>query len=280
MSASADALRRPGAALAHKNAKIHTDIYTNGTGLYACARFSVNSQGRLVRDGNHPSGALLISSVTDEDGRQKLTFTNHFGEKLLERSVISSGNYADTYFVYDAHGRLRYMLSPRRLPKSALQIRTWSTTNSVIDALAYYYEYNALGTVTMKKLPGRESIIYLCDKDYQPVMSQDGNQRQRGAWSYTLCDALRRPCVQGETVLTAEQARNAAKSMPTVMPSSSAESFGYSWLHQFPVDPFPAESADVVTHYDNYNFLSALPTDVAKDMAFTSTREPLIIPLL
>ena len=261
---------RPGTIFRQTGTKIFSRLYVNGSGLYNCASFAVNASGALVRSGNRQAGTLLVSSVTDEDGRQRLTFTNLFGQKILERSVISSGQYADTYYIYDSLGRLRYMLSPEASAEiCASSSGTWTTAHPAVGELAYYYEYDASGTLTMKKLPGCDPVIYLCDKEHQPVLSQDGNQRARNAWTYTLRDALKRPCLQGEVVLTEQKAREFVRKVPTVFRQNSAQStYCYNWLRNLNLDPVNADNVDVAYLYDDYDFLDAQPANVASDMAY------------
>ncbi|MDE7377281.1 MAG: hypothetical protein K2N16_10595, partial [Muribaculaceae bacterium] len=88
------------------------------------------------------------------------------------------------------------------------------------------------------------------DSEGTPVFTQDGNQRARGAWSYTILDGHKRPALQGEAVMTATQAREAASAGPVAVRSASSPC-GYEVQGQFqPSDPA------IATYYDDYGFCS------------------------
>lgn len=57
-----------------------------------------NAGSTLSGDGIWEEGALSIESVTDEDGKTTMTFTDMYGNTVLERKVVDKGKFCDTYY--------------------------------------------------------------------------------------------------------------------------------------------------------------------------------------
>ena len=62
---------------------------------------------------------------------------------------------------------------------------------------SYSYEYDFLHRCIYKKLPERDAIYYIYDYSDRQVLSQDGEQRVRGEWAFSLSDELNRPVLTG-----------------------------------------------------------------------------------
>ena len=62
---------------------------------------------------------------------------------------------------------------------------------------SYSYRYDFLHRYIYKKLPERDAIYYIYDRGSHQVFSQDGEQRARGEWSFSLSDEFSRPVVTG-----------------------------------------------------------------------------------
>ena len=67
----------------------------------------------FVVTGTHPAATLHKTVATDEDSASVTLFTDALGKTLLERRAAGDGQYADTYFVYDAKERLTTVVSPQ-----------------------------------------------------------------------------------------------------------------------------------------------------------------------
>lgn len=256
-----DEVRRPGPFLHVSADPLRNGIYVSEkTGLYGCRVYRCDLSGVLTLasgTAGNASGRYIISSVTDEDGRQVLTFTDFLGNCILERRVLSDTEYADTYFVYDGLGRLRHMLSPecsRRLELSGKS--RWESGSEPLAGLGYYYGYHPLsGAVTVRRLPGRERIVSVCDTEGVPVLTQDGNRRARGVWGYSIRDSHGRAALVGELTMTVTPTESTV-GLPVAMRDNSVTSIGYR------VDGagFTVTASSVLTacYYDDYGFLSPL----------------------
>ena len=146
-----------------------------------------------------PSGSLLVSRTEDEDGRTQWVFKDMRNLVVLERRLAEASQgdtpatYADTYYLYDDAGQLIAVLPPELSAYFADGSWSGSTeTAPKVEGFAYQYRYDARGRMIAKKLPGAAWTYYIYDKGDRLVLTQDGNQRARGEWSFRLQDILGR----------------------------------------------------------------------------------------
>jgi len=146
-------------------------------------RYQVSGSGSLVENGYYAVNSLSILEVTDEDGKTKQTFSDLFGNKVLERRDVDN----DTYYVYDNIGHLRYVLSPSYQECSDLQ------------KFGYEYRYDKYGRCVWKRLPGCEYQQMWYDAADNLMFSQDGEQRKKGLFVFYLYDKMKREVLMGTT---------------------------------------------------------------------------------
>lgn len=196
----------PGRAWHAANRKTTTEYSTNTTN--SVRRYTATSGSTVLSStGYYNAGALVRTTVTDEDGKTRTVYIDLFGNTILERSAADN----DTYYVYDDMNRLRSVLSP--CASELLDTNgSWNmASDSVLLRYAYHYEYDGRGRVVSKKLPGVEKTLIRYDSDDRPVLSQNGNQRAQTSpkWSYRIYDAFNRVTESGEctdTLLTGRTA--------------------------------------------------------------------------
>ena len=208
---------------------------------------------------NYPNNTIRVDERTDEDGRKLSVFTDAFGQILLERHHLGVNSFADTYFCYDSAGRLIVVLPPElssQFPTpGATSQSLYLSTSTLLQRYGYFYRYDDKGQMIAKKLPGADWIYYIYDKGGRLVYSQDGNQRQRGEWSFTLSDRQGRECMRGTIEKTlspfTDPLGNVNVFVQRNCPSTDMQDYGY-----LPVN-FDLLGADVlvVNWYDDYNFL-------------------------
>ena len=207
-----------------------------------CSLYLIDDNDALIRRGDYRSGELQVTKATDEDGKPTYTFVDKQGRTLLTR--LGRGNQqADTYFVFDRFGRIRYVLPP--------MINDEISAGN-LDLYAYQYLYDSFGRCISKKLPGCAAIRYVYDKADRVILSQNGNQSQKKEWTFTFYDN------QGRLSLTGLCSFNDPPSLDNSIVRAyrtTAEKDGV--LHSgYEVEHFPYTLSSLlqVNYYDDYNF--------------------------
>lgn len=138
----------------------------------------------------------LCTRSIDEDGCTRAEYTDFRG-----RLMISETSQGKTYYVYNGKGDIKYVLPPAL---SAYIVSTYGyesenidDTDDMMQKYAYIYRYDNLRHCIYKKLPGCAPVYYVYDKTGNCILTQDGNQRLRGEWSYNIPDKFGRPCISG-----------------------------------------------------------------------------------
>ena len=232
----------------HTNAKgkVMEAWMNESSGALSCRKYAVAADGSLSALGTWPMGSLRVAVVTDEDGRTVSTFTDGEGRIVLERRDVN----ADTYYIYDSRGQLRYVLPPEA---SARLAQGDESTAGIIESLCYSYAYDGLGRCVEKTLPGCEPIHMRYDRGGRLCLRQDGNLRGEGRWKVTLRDRY------GRTALTALAKVARSEAVDTLLLcarfTGSGALGGYildEALDGVLTDLEPQE----VYYYDSYDFLS------------------------
>lgn len=257
---------RPGSLLA--SSPVTVKKYVNdGSAAFRAIRFGVGADGSLVNGGLWPDGMLMAGKTVDEDGRTLIEFADPHGRTVLSRRLVTAGDYADTYYVYDGYGDLRYIVPPLasdELSSESKAEMSWSTADDVVDRYCYYYEKNILGQVTLFKQPGREATIYRYDALNRLTLTQDGNQRANSMWTFTFSDGFGRTVATGEISLAGDEAAAVLADSHVARFTGTGDVGGYAidGNTAFPDDYF---AADAVSYYDNYDFI---PADRASDLGY------------
>ena len=250
------------------NHPVSTDYLTNTvTGPFVCKLYKLNNSEMLVQSGNHSGGSLYVNKVTDEDGNPSYSFVNVLGQTVLTRQTYAGETY-DTYYVYDDFGNLRFVLPPAYQDTPELSL------------YGYRYKYDTRNRCIEKALPGCQPIYYIYDRADNPILSQDGIQRTKNEWSFTLYDMLGRVVVTGFIQTQSSRELLADKYKETLFRASLTQNcspdlnkkdnlFGYetSVLSGYGVKVL------IVNYYDRYDFLSFelfryRDMDYVKDISF------------
>ncbi len=202
-------------------------------------RYVLGQDGKPEERGAWKSGALMGERHVDEDGKSSTVFTNLFGEKVLERHVISDGVFADTYYVYDNLGQLRFVLPPMcdlRLGK-----------DQSLKAYAYEYRYDGHSRLVYKRLPGCEPTQYWYDNHGRVVFTQDGELLKRGLCRFTLYDSHGRLVLQGTC---GDKPRHVPSGVVSLSSSDGICHSGYEGDVSL-----TSPKVERINYYDDYNFL-------------------------
>ena len=262
----------PGEAWHLAGKGVKSNYYTNaesvGTDSLHCIRFGFSLSGNtgitFTRDNLWPSGSLTVDRTEDEDGRTLWVFKDMRDLVVLERRLAEAATnsagavYADTYYLYDDAGRLTAVLPPEL--SAYFGWGNWpgiSETAPKVEGFAFQYRYDARGRMIAKKLPGAAWTYYVYDKGDRLVLTQDGNQRERGEWSFRLQDALGRECLTGTMAGSYDAFADPLGSVQVRAIRNHGDG-DYGSLHDYSVEglSLPADAeALTVNWWDDYSFL-------------------------
>ncbi|WP_307756583.1 DUF6443 domain-containing protein, partial [uncultured Alistipes sp.] len=167
--------------------------YRQGEGRGIDQAYGLNGEGEVLRivigeaqdrtitvDGTYPAAALQKTVVTNEDGAVSQTFTDPEGRILLSRQMISEGNYADTYFIYDSHNRLAWAISPEGSQALAQGV-SYAIDSELANKYCFRYIYDGSGNVKARHIPGRAAEYVTYDAAGRIETMQTGAMREQGA---------------------------------------------------------------------------------------------------
>lgn len=232
-------------------------LYLTNTanGELSCIHFAITGSGLttgIARKGMYQPGELYVIRMINEDGNKSYEFKNKLGQVVLTRQMDGTDHF-DTYYVYDDLGRLCYVFPPALADDNYSTHR--GTQNTDREKYAYSYWYDSRGRCIRKQLPGCTYINYVYDKADQLIFTQDGEQRKRAEWTFSIPDAFGRPVLTGTCKNTISDIQNYlsdAVVRATAKFDNTAAYKGYN------ISGVSLTSATILTanYYDNYGFLN------------------------
>ena len=237
----------PGEVMRSENICVRHSYRTNAAG--SVRKYADNGTGVTLL-GFYAAGDLASVLSTDEDGKTVEVFRDRLGRTVLERR----GGLADTYYIYNAAGRLSHVLSPQY------------DTDSDFGLYGYRYRYDARRRVIEKKLPGCGETRYWYDNGDRMTYMQDVRLRERGRYRFVFYDRLGREAIQGTC-------------------GNFSDGGGYGFVDYSPQEASGGSLCgsgyvpgthnvtdarlEACTFYDNYQFLSspAVPEQVRAELA-------------
>ena len=139
---------------------------------------------------------FLCTRTVDEDSCWSAQYTD-----LNGRLMISETSQGKTYYMYDPKGDVTHVfppiLSEYLVSHYGYDSEFFYDNDAMIQKYGYIYHYDKQRRCIYKKLPGCEPVYYVYDSTGACILTQDGNQRQRGEWSYSIPDRFGRPCLSG-----------------------------------------------------------------------------------
>ncbi len=188
--------------------------------------------------GFYAEGSLRVTTTENEDGRKLSIYTDRDGKKILERR----GPDNDTYFVYDNFDRLRAVLMPGY------------QTNPDLQQQAYLYQYDLVGNMISKTLPGCSPIRYWYDCHNRCIAEQDGELLKRGGlYRFKLYDCIGRIAIVGITETDPSNILNGFVKYEENVSGISCTN--YSELVSNTIN-ITVNQIETINYYDDYKFLS------------------------
>ncbi|RYD97103.1 MAG: hypothetical protein EOP54_11920, partial [Sphingobacteriales bacterium] len=164
----------PGLARTGQNRGVKTSLVFNKAAqgvlntpeqaAYNIRAWDINSNGLPVSTATYAAGSLNGTLTTSPDGAYKWVFSDKDGKPVYEASllqqktivsppnVITTYEYAYTYYVYDEKGQLRFVLPPKAV--SYARSNGWNISSGVLAELCFAYAYDAKGRQYAVHKPG------------------------------------------------------------------------------------------------------------------------------
>ena len=183
------------------------------------------------------------------------------GRVLLTRQM-NGGEAHDTYTVYDNYGNVCFVLPPLAAD-SLTAVQSYAESHPVLQKYAYIYHYDKYNRCIYKKLPGCDPVYTIYDAADRPVFTQDGEQRKRNEWSFSIPDGFGRVVLSG---ICKNQPAYGAESTPldTVV-VKAVWANEENPLKGYRLEGITLSSPTVlsVSYYDSYDFLgkNGIPDD-------------------
>jgi hypothetical protein len=215
-------------------------------------KWSVGSNGDILKSDSYPAGKLLKNITFDEDNNKSVSYTTTQGLTVLKRNVLNEQNletYLDTYYVYNDLNLLVCVIMPNAN----------TSQNTFTDfANAFRYKYDGKRRMVEKYLPGTEPVYYVYNKADKLVLEQDGNLRGgiNKVWKFYKYDVFGRMINEGTYGYSGSRESlqqtldNSTNRLYEIKePGDFAYEYGYSH------EAFPGNvRANFVYYYDYYDF--------------------------
>lgn len=253
---------------------------------------SVDDAGKLVNTtGENVGGKYfyyaneLIKTIVknenwnSESGKKFITeeFKNKSGQVVLKRTYTDDETPVETYYVYDDLDLLRYVISPEAVNKLTFPA---DKSNTIIQQLCYYYEYDHRQRMIEKQIPGASAVYLVYDKRDRLVLTQDGKMRAENPnkWLFTKYDAFNRPVLTGEYTHTSALSQAAMQTEVNNFYTGDKQYFekAGTQVHGYTNQSFPNVTDEnaylTVMYYDNYNTVNTWGSDYAYSFGNTGVK--------
>ncbi len=204
----------------------------------------------------YASGELHENTITDEDGNQTVEYTNKQGQTILKKSKVNTTTWAETYYLYDVYGQLVVVLPPEAAARLDTEFygQTQQARTDFLNTWAFLYDYDGRNRMTMKKVPGADTVLMVHDQWDRLVLTQDGVQCTTNTWLFTKYDQLNRPIMTGLMSGGSEEVERAAVAAET----DRYETFSSTGVNEYTDDTYPSNTMVdeylTVTYYDHYDW--------------------------
>lgn len=255
-----------------------TNTSTDGVRIWAVTEPSTaDNFGTYATSTIYGDGELYKTITEDEELNQVIEFKDKEGRVILKKVQVTStkdngtgslhSNWLCTYYIYDDLGRLRAVLQPRGVELLRPSNINWNVNHSavagVLNEQFFRYEYDALGRMTMKKVPGAAAVYMVYDKRDRLVLTQDGTLRGQNKWLFTKYDQLNRPTITGSYTNTATTGQAAMQTYLNTQNLALWETYNpanfplYTLTNSFPQVTSTNGDVFTYTYYDDYSFSQA-----------------------
>lgn len=212
-----------------------------------------NNEAKIVLSGNYAVNTLSKNTISDEDGNQSIEYQNAEGQIILVRKVLSPTENADTYYVYNEHSQLAYIIPPLA--------SVGNLDDNILNLLCYQLIYDRKDRVIGKKLPGKGWEFMVYDKSDRLIMTQDSNLRKNGKWVLSKYDKIGRLIYTGIITGGSRSDMQNQAGDKYIVENRSIDGFMSSGMQVFYTNNFftNIETLLTVNYYDTY---PSLPSQI------------------
>jgi len=207
----------------------------------------------------YAANQLYKNKTKDEQHNEVIEYKDKSNRTVLKKVQSGASQYASTYYLYDDLGQLVCVIPPEAVNRLATEYYHAGATDATKDTFlrrwAFRYKYDHRRRMTLKHVPGADSVRMVYDKRDRLVMTQDGVQRPANKWVFTKYDALNRPIITG--IYTHGSNVTQAQMSALISTTVFFETYnGVAATHGYTNTVFPISNITVLTatYYDNYSF--------------------------
>ena len=251
---------QPEAAPGQQGSGEHTRVmkyHSNSQSVPGFDPKTLNSTSIPVKANFFPKNSLTILRTYDENGALTETATDKLGRTIYNSvqvgksyriSPIQSDSFATTYFVYDLHSNVRYVIQP----EGWKQARSRGLSSTLLRNYCFQYEYDERQRIRRKRVPGSDWVDLVYDELDRVVATQDGMLRQKKQWLVTKYDYLGRPIKTGISKGIENRAELEELISYNLRPYESLDDSKKDYSSY--LDP-QIDEVHSITFYDEYSFL-------------------------
>jgi RHS repeat-associated protein len=223
--------------------------------------------------GNYPDRTVVVAITTDENSHLVRTYTDKRGLTVLKQVQSDVNTWLETYYIYDIYGQLIYQVPPLAMTTLGTG-NALDANNTSVAELIYKYTYDVKGRLIEKKVPGSVVQWAVYDQLDRPVLTQDGNQREKGKWTFVKYDFKNRPVYAGLYTSASDRATLQNLFDTTYDYTNPTNTNPYfetravnATYQGYTNTVFPTTNIQLltVTYYDDYDFDSNGTADYAYD---------------
>ncbi len=212
---------------------------------------------------------LRMERIVDEEGGYMERYTDSRGLMLLQRQgKTGEASTLDTYYIYDALGRLRFVLPPAAVEATGEVKNYLFTQTAALKNYAYCYRYDDRNQLIASYLPGQGWYNMVYDAAGRLVLRSRPSQAAQKQWDYIRYDGLGRPVVRGTVRNTASHTALLSLFQTKLV----CERYTGNGLTGYSTDVSLGqnESPLEVYYYDCYSFLILPPFNTLRERVATS----------
>lgn len=215
------------------------------------------------------ANTLTISESQNEEGTITRKYTDFLGRVVLTETQAPDGLWAKTYTVYNEYGKPLFIIPPAA-------ITNLNPDQAYADRWFFQYQYDNYQRTISSKTPGAAWVYTIYDQWDRPVLSQDGNQRNKALpeWNFIKYDDLNRPIIDGvlKTTDTRATLTAALSTFAGRYEIRNSSSVGYTLNQTFPTTVTETDLLSI-SYFDGYTHLSNANWD-AQNKSFAFVPEP------